>query len=204
MGSCSLCSCFIRGSCSEQRTDCSARWFAQVILHIYTFSKEKKKHRWEKKKKPQSVGREKENFPWILFPVLWAELSGAFRVKVSSDNNFTFSREMSHWEGSMWGRRSSYVYRVGKQSVINKVKHQTPTPSLLSLLFHLPQLISWSDAIGCTVLARWPQWTATSSSWPWIKNRLSGRRGLCQTSFIMRRDWCETSPNQSTQKRLGI
>lgn len=39
-----------------------------------------------------------------------------------------------------------------------------------------------------------------SSSWPWIKNRQSRRRGLCQTAFIMRRDWCEKSLNQSTQK----
>lgn len=90
-------------------------------------------------------------------------------------------------------------------TTIHKQLGQPSAPFLQVFYLSLPQLISWSDVIGCALMARWPWWTAMSSSWPWKKNRLSRRRGLCQTSLIMRRDWCKKSANQFTQTiRTGV
>lgn len=63
-----------------------------------------------------------------------------------------------------------------KQSVNNQAEPRTSFFESFIFVISLPRLISRSDVIGSNLLIRWPPRTATSSSWPWIKNRLGRRR----------------------------
>ncbi len=149
----------------------------------------------------------------MLFFVLWTEWSDTFKVKTSPDNEENFGQKMSHSERSIWvcsvsswgAHAWEFVAFAALATLKQSVNSQAKPESSFFQVFYLclfppfAYQLEWRNWMH-SLVALWPRWTAASSSWPWIKNRLSRRRSRCQTSLIMRRDRREKSVNQFTLK----